>query len=341
MDFSETIEVKVFEKDEHFSLDSYFFAYFHDIPGALDQIRDAVREHRTQPERVDSPKTVLDTTLPRHSVIPDRTVSLPPENTTIKTVSGFRLTSLLKPFQDTLGRTSPQILPETSADTEDFTHISRRPNSSSFIPVTTSPKPIEGLPEVRHDSTGKSLSSPPTNDHTYPPSTSTSHTDPNHPSLRRESSSWGVGVPSWLKGTRRVFGNLTSTEQTLVPTPTGVREMYTSTALQPSLPGSRSTMGDLAFSIMETPDIPADVETTEKFRAAFAYDEKETLLGCTFISLRTDDLLFINNADFPGYIFRLLPLYGRLYVSTNFFCFKSSGPLTARTRVWNLLHTSV
>lgn len=26
-------------------------------------------------------------------------------------------------------------------------------------------------------------------------------------------------------------------------------------------------------------------------------------------------------------------MYGRLYVSTNFFCFKSSGPLTARTRV--------
>ena len=26
MDFSETIEVKVFDKEEHFSIDSYFFA---------------------------------------------------------------------------------------------------------------------------------------------------------------------------------------------------------------------------------------------------------------------------------------------------------------------------
>lgn len=42
---------------------------------------------------------------------------------------------------------------------------------------------------------------------------------------------------------------------------------------------------------------------------------------------------------FPGYIFRLLPVFGRLYISTNYFCFKSSGPLTARTKVSSLLFT--
>lgn len=36
---------------------------------------------------------------------------------------------------------------------------------------------------------------------------------------------------------------------------------------------------------------------------------------------------------FPGYIFRLLPVYGRLYISTNYFAFRSSGPLTSRTTV--------
>ncbi|KAF5377187.1 hypothetical protein D9615_006328 [Tricholomella constricta] len=316
MDFSETIEVKVFDKEEHFSVDSYFFAYFHDMSGALDQIRDAVRAHRILPDRTDSPQTVLDTTLPRHTAFPDRTVSLPPENTATKTTSGFRLTSLLKPFHDTLGRTSQQSLPEPSPDAEGFTHISRRPNSS-FVPLSTSPKPIDGLPESRQEPAGKTLSTTPsTYDHTYPPSTSVSPIDPNHPSLSRESSSWGVGVPTWLKGSRRVFGSLASSGQTLTPTSAGVREMYSSTALSPSLPSSRSTMGDLAFSILETPEIPVDADATEKFRAAFAYDEKEILLGY-----------------FPGYIFRLLPVYGRLYISTNFFCFKSSGPLTARTRM--------
>ena len=34
MDFSETIEVKVVDKNEQYSVDSYFFAYFHDLPQA-------------------------------------------------------------------------------------------------------------------------------------------------------------------------------------------------------------------------------------------------------------------------------------------------------------------
>jgi sterol 3beta-glucosyltransferase len=38
-------------------------------------------------------------------------------------------------------------------------------------------------------------------------------------------------------------------------------------------------------------------------------------------------------ADFPGFIYRVIPVPGRLYVSTNYFCFKSTGPLASRTRV--------
>lgn len=34
---------------------------------------------------------------------------------------------------------------------------------------------------------------------------------------------------------------------------------------------------------------------------------------------------------FQGYVFRLLPVYGRLYISSNYFTFRSSGPLTSRT----------
>lgn len=92
---------------------------------------------------------------------------------------------------------------------------------------------------------------------------------------------------------------------------------------------------DLEFSVLETPDTIVDAEAQDKFRAAFAFDEKETLLGCEFVSLvlMKWSLRLINSLDFPGYIFRLLPVYGRLYVSTNFFCFKSSGPLTAKTKV--------
>lgn len=45
--------------------------------------------------------------------------------------------------------------------------------------------------------------------------------------------------------------------------------------------GSRmSGLGDMAYSVLEAPEIAVSVEAAEKFRAAFAYDEKETLLGC-------------------------------------------------------------
>ena len=38
LDFSETIEVKVVDKGDSYSVDSYFFAYFHDLQAALEQI---------------------------------------------------------------------------------------------------------------------------------------------------------------------------------------------------------------------------------------------------------------------------------------------------------------
>jgi sterol 3beta-glucosyltransferase len=290
MDFSETIEVKVFDKEEHFSVDSYFFAYFPDMPAALDQIRDAVRAYRLLPER-SSPQVVLDTTVPRHLLTTtDRAASAPAETST-RTISGFSLTSLLRPLQETLSRTTAQIQPDNDSrpsalttsdgtlEAEEFTHISRRPNSS-FIPVTTSPQsmsPEEGIP--------KSLTpTPAAYDHTYPPSTSTSSVDPDFHSLSREGSSWTVGVPSWLKGTRRVFGASAGSEQTATQDSSAVREMYSSTTSS-SFPSSRSMMGDMVFSILETPEITVDADTTEKFRAAFAYDEKEILLGCTSVLL--------------------------------------------------------
>jgi sterol 3beta-glucosyltransferase len=45
--------------------------------------------------------------------------------------------------------------------------------------------------------------------------------------------------------------------------------------------------------------------------------------------------------DFPGFIYRLVPLPGRLYISTNFFCFKTTGPLSTKTRVRTWCSTSV
>lgn len=293
MDFSETIEVKVFDKEEHFSVDSYFFAYFHDLAGALDQIRDAVRTHRNIPD-LESPQVVLDTTVSRSApnVSPERPAATPTETSFLKSASAFRLSSILRPFSDTisLGRSGsnvPEQVADADADDDDYTHISQR-NKSSFIPVTTSPEPLDSIPLPRtfdeqvSDTAINYAPQAKSSHHTYPPSTSSASVVPNHPSLSRESGSsyWSVAVPSWLKNSRRVFGGTAPSESTTPDSSSGIKEMYSSPISQ-SGPTSRSSgLGDMAFSILDTPHMAIDVETAEKFRAAFAYDKKEVLLGC-------------------------------------------------------------
>lgn len=287
MDFSETIEVKVVDKEDHFAIDSYFFAYFHDLPGALDQIRGAVRSYRTSrdlPGNVYHP-AVLDTTVSRTPTIPDRVVHSLPEPVSPKATSGFRLASIFRPFTDTVAVNRASTLP-SELQNDDYTHVSRKPDSSSFIPIATSPKPIEDAssqqPNEPNLTLRHSMQSLPPPDHTYPPSTPSSSISPNHCYLSRDNSnstSWAVGVPSWLK-TRRMFGPSSGLDSTTNFSSTPVKEIYSSAASSPgplSLPNSG---GDMAFSILETPDIKPDQETAEKYRAAFAYDEKETLLGC-------------------------------------------------------------
>ncbi|TFY63256.1 hypothetical protein EVJ58_g3358 [Rhodofomes roseus] len=140
----------------------------------------------------------------------------------------------------------------------------------------------------------------------------------------KDGGSWMVGVPSWLRmpsiPSRRTltsaFG-IRSGETRSMPESEGVSEVLSSnTGTGSRMSASSSSPNDFGyFSVLEAPTT-LDGDSIEKFRSAFALDEKETLLGV-----------------FPGYIYRLLPVYGRLYVSTNFFCFKSSGPLTTRTRM--------
>jgi hypothetical protein len=160
---------------------------------------------------------------------------------------------------------------------------------------------------AQEDESTTTLTPTPSNvaEHTYPPSTSLYGVDPNHPSLTRESSgsAWSVGVPSWLRGSRRVFIGSSEESSVPVPSPSRVREVYSGTASAP--PGSRTSgFGDMAFSILQTPDTKVDPEMTEKFRTVFAYDEKETLLGCSLFFFWT----------LPPFHLRLFRRLSRLYI---------------------------
>ncbi len=284
MDFSETIEVKVIDKDDNLAVDSYFFAYFHNFSDALDQIRGAVRDFRRQ-NFISGQSTLLDTTSSRVQSSTDRSTTAIESP---KPTAGFRLSSLFRPFSDTSLLSRASAPPASDLNGEDYTHI-RRKDDSSFIPITSSPTASTSISLPRQVTDTTTISSRqttlslPVPDHTYPPSNSSSMIYPNLSSLNRDSnSSWGLGVPSWFKSPRRVFtGSLAMPDsQAMLGTP--VKEIYSSAVPSPGpIPATRSCgAGDLTFSILETPDMAPDQEVTEKFRTAFAYDVKETLLGC-------------------------------------------------------------
>ena len=93
-------------------------------------------------------------------------------------------------------------------------------------------------------------------------------------------------------------------------------------------------MPDLGFSVLDSPEGQVEQEIQDKFRQAFAFDENEKVLGCKLDSMLSRLLIvYLTCVDFPGHLLRLFPISGRLYVSENYFCFKSSGPLALRTKV--------
>lgn len=321
MDFSETIEVKVVDKGDSYSVDSYFFAYFHDLQAALEQIRDAVRSSRGIPDDM-TPPAVIDTTITRSPpTTPNQTdrvlFATSPDSIPKSSSSGFKLTSLLKPLQDSLPITRVLSAPEPIETNEEFTHVSRR-TSASFVPITTSPKS-----SMRFDPT--SLARPPLvsetssssvtptasylSTHTYPPSSSLSPSTSELGTSPTNASGWSVGVPSWLRMPSRRL--LSSPFSSLSPKPidhtntmpasgsSKVSEVLSYSTLGPALSGRFS--GDFGFfSILEAPKMPIDPEVVDKFRSWFAFDDKETLLGCTCCYHNHAEPICLTEVRFPG-----------------------------------------
>lgn len=289
------------DKDHTSSTDSYFFAYFRDLPGALEQIRDAVRASRGIPIDFQA-HSVIDTTVSKPMAPPpvaSRTQSAPVMDQLPKSPSGFRIPSLLRPLQESLPRVRSmtpigQTTPTTEGDEGDeYTHVAKR-GSSTFMAVTTSPtgsvSPREPGPPPPE---GRSSSPPRPALHTYPPSPSSSLKMADIvPPSSRDSGLWTVGVPSWLRmpsmpsiPSRRTLTNVLGGIRTGEPQSTieggSVSEVLSSNRGGDSrMSGGSSGPNDFGyFSILETPATTLDDESIEKFRSSFAFDEKETLLG--------------------------------------------------------------
>ena len=285
LDFSETIEVKVVDKNENFStVDSYFFAYFQELDAALEEIRDAVRTYRSSSESLPE-ATVIDTTGAK-SIAAFPPPAQAQDETPRPPSTGFRLSSLWRPFSEPAspGRLTTPLEADTG---DDFTHITKR--KTSFIPFTTSPERLTPALSSAGDSgdylppgDDSELPTPvatTSSDHTYPPSTSIDSSQ-SGTSL----SSWGR--PSWLRITsRRPFsihsGNTTAIAEHPPPGPlTSLSSGGIADALTSALSSAGSKlMPDLGFSVLDVPDGQVEQEVQDKFRQAFAFDESEKVLG--------------------------------------------------------------
>jgi len=287
LDFSETIEVKVVDKSENFSIvDSYFFAYFQELDAALEQIRDAVRTYRPSSESLPE-ATVIDTTgANTNGAFPP--TSQAQDETPRPALTGFKLSSLWRPWSET---TSPSRLTASTSEADiadDFTHITKR--KTSFVPFTASPERLTpallpGREPGDYLAPGNSSQQPTpiattNSDHTYPPSNSIDSS-----SSGSSLSSWGR--PSWLRiSSRRPLsiqsGNSTAIAEHPPPNPVtslgsgGIADALTSAL---SNAGSR-LMPDLGFSVLDSPEGQVEQEVQDKFRQAFAFDENEKVLGC-------------------------------------------------------------
>lgn len=298
MDFSETIEVKVIEQEDktsNGSSDSYFFAYFHNISGALEQIRDAVRTYKPQ---VQSTLGVLDAvhdttgvkvaTTPNVTASPlNHTVSLPVENQTSKGSYGLRLPlpsiPFLRPFQSDSGSQTPpaQNMPAKSGfPTESVVPSTSASSTKTIRPARSDVTVTKGTVEnvLTQRTMSDTAASPPNRlsdyMHTYPPPPSPESELVSVPTSSNSSSSW----TGWLKGPRRVFNSPSaSSSGATIGRKGSISEVVTNS--HSHVHGAESFSSDFGFSVLEARDA-AEPEVIEKFRTTFAFDEREQLLGC-------------------------------------------------------------
>lgn len=313
MDFSDTIEVKVVDKDDNFAIDSYFFAYFHNLPAALVQIRECVQAYKSA---LDTDMSIVPSSTVRDTTTAARATVLPPALTTTSTTStntsqavqsvqslpppqasqgsssrfSLHITSLLG-----LNRTASAPNPsEVDRIGEDFTHVTYAP----AVGGTNLPQQPSDVASTPRAGSVRTLQ-PTGTDHTYPPSSSLEDsqnfervhmTDAQGHTVQPSGSALSGYVPSWLKS-KKIFGS-SDVSPVEYDDSARVQEIYEARPGAGPIGGSHAsstlsgaTDNQLGFSILEAPanSDTLDPQIVDKFKGYFALDEKEQVLGCTYV----------------------------------------------------------
>ncbi|WVF70804.1 hypothetical protein IAT40_005598 [Kwoniella sp. CBS 6097] len=349
LEFAETIEIKCVDPEDQMSVDSYFFASFQDNERAYNSIQ---RILDARPS-TDLPRVSSATTIQQPAETLDdsyNTIKRPPsiaESTSTTGPLGLKkIGSVLRPL---LSRNADK-------SQEDDQTGSKKPSLNiPFLSSKTHKTSHDSLETARDEqSVEVAEESPEVYDDGYPPRQSG---QPPNNMQDENRNSWG---PSWIrKPASKILGSspsgtslsgpspphqqssLPSTNRTSNRTGRGKQSSVTE-VVEPAVPndydsdddlsrqlsrsasnrrsarmsfasdvssGSQMTKSRSEYSVLEASETGQreDDETAAKFRSVFALSEKEELID-----------------HFPGYLYRVLPVSGRFFVSTNYFCFRSS-----------------
>nr|XP_019014859.1 sterol 3-beta-glucosyltransferase [Kwoniella pini CBS 10737]OCF53640.1 sterol 3-beta-glucosyltransferase [Kwoniella pini CBS 10737] len=347
LEFAETIEIKCVDVDDNMSVESYFFASFQNNDRAYSRIQQVLDDRPSwELPRISSAVTIQQPAEALEDSV--NTIRRPVQPSESTNESGFgikRIGSVLKPL---LSRSSDQVH-ETDSHKSGLTipFLSNKNHKTSQ----------DSLETVRHEPILEDEVESPDEayDDGYPPRQSG---QPPAGMKHDDSKNWG---PSWIrKPASKILGTSPGSTSTLGKSPEstygqGISRTSTNTTrtgghkkhsvteiVEPALPkehdssddessqrpgafsGGRAQRPSFAsdasgssqmghsrsdFSMMEASETGQreDDETASKFRDVFALSEKEELID-----------------HFPGYLFRVLPVSGRFFISTNYFCFRSS-----------------
>ncbi|GAA5936941.1 sterol 3-beta-glucosyltransferase [Sporobolomyces koalae] len=344
LEFAETIRLRVYDAEEGYSIDEYWLSYFNDMDIALEKLHlvlDTFRKLHQDGQRVARDQDIGDTTRRAVADIDDPADQRKHYRKDMKEnkASRRKLASGLGAAELSAGTSAPKSeagLQRTSTQGSSLaSKLKLFSSSSSSAPANSTSASVATLRPVNDSSETTTLAddesaAPPvgsascsasnrsssesinlnTTSHTYPPEPSPSAGEVSEPP--RRTSTLGKIFSASSTSSRKILEVVT----------------------QSTLPGRKSSKGKTAAdqrpnpnktvldeTLVEEPDNAKDDDSGNKkgdveFRKMFGLSEKEELLE-----------------QYPAYLYRGLPISGRVYISTNFFCFRSSGILAVKTKM--------
>ncbi|KAK4052047.1 Sterol 3-beta-glucosyltransferase [Microbotryomycetes sp. JL201] len=360
-EFAETIRVRVFDAEEGYSVDEYWFSYFQDTDRALRKMRGALEDYRiAHPEaQHDGSNMIRDSTERAETTLTtrkDAPASQPTgEGEDFPLARGSSLSPVeSRTFQkgESANRKSSSLSTSFSNRLRIFPPAQMTHNVSADGLASSAATLTDKLPSGTATPREASVSSAPAqltgshgpsdlrkeeydDSHRYPPSI---------PPTDR-SRSQGIWIPavgstlgagaSWLKHTLVPHASTSSaasgrkkTSRKIVEVVSGSNQPLDRNDEETETRARQARTGDMSRSVWDEHDsVPGQEageneheeddgdKVNEKFRKHFGLTDKESVV-----------------AYYPGYLFRGLPIYGKIYVSTTFLCFKSNGIL-AKTKM--------